>query len=53
VATWQALRTLAEAGDAWRRVEAAPVRRDVRQVLDHYVTYLLGRRPRLLPYLGS
>ena len=52
-ATWQALRTLAEAGDAWRRVEAAPVRRDVRQVLDHYVTYLLGRRPRLLPYLGS
>ena len=52
-ATWQALRTLAQAGDAWRQVEAAAVRRDVRQVLDHYVTYLLGRRPRLLPYLRS
>jgi DNA repair protein RecO (recombination protein O) len=52
-ATWQALRVLAEAGDAWQSVRDVAVRREVRQVLDHYVTYLLGRRPRLLPYLGS
>jgi DNA repair protein RecO (recombination protein O) len=52
-ATWQALRRLADPGEAWREVREVGVRRDVRQVLDHYVTYLLGRRPRLLPYLGS
>jgi DNA repair protein RecO (recombination protein O) len=52
-ATWQALRLLNEPGEAWRQVQDAGVRKDVRQVLDHYVTYLLGRRPRLLPYLGS
>jgi DNA repair protein RecO (recombination protein O) len=52
-ATWQALRQLARPGDGWQQVRDAAARRDVRQVLDHYVTYLLGRRPRLLPYLGS
>ena len=26
---------------------------ELRQLLGQYVTYLLGRRPRLLPYLGS
>jgi hypothetical protein len=31
----------------------ATVRADVRQVLNQYVTYSMGRRPRLLPYLGS
>jgi DNA repair protein RecO (recombination protein O) len=51
--TWQALRVLNEPGDGWRQVADAGVRRDVRQVLNYYVTYLLGRRPRLLPYLGS
>jgi hypothetical protein len=29
------------------------VRRELRLVLGQYVTYLLGRQPRLLPYLGS
>ena len=52
-ATWQALRLLAEASDAWQQVGDVAVRRDVRAVLDHYITYLLGRKPRLLPYLGS
>jgi DNA repair protein RecO (recombination protein O) len=52
-AAWQALGQLAEPGEAWRQVTAAAVRAEVRQVLNHYVTYLLGRRPRLLPYLGS
>lgn len=51
--TWQALRLLNQPGDAWRGLADAGTRRDVRQVLNHYVTYLLGRRPRLLPYLGS
>jgi DNA repair protein RecO (recombination protein O) len=52
-ACWQALRQFDEAGDAWRQVTDAAVRAEVRQVLNHYVTYLMGRRPRLLPYLGS
>jgi DNA repair protein RecO (recombination protein O) len=50
---WSALRLLAEPGEAWRRVAEPGVRAEVRQLLNHYVTYLLGRRPRLLPYLGS
>jgi DNA repair protein RecO (recombination protein O) len=50
----QVLRALAEPGDeAWRREWGPAVRAEVRQVLGQYVTYLLGRRPRLLPYLGS
>lgn len=52
-AAWQALGRLAENGDGWRDVRDGAVRADVRQVLNHYVTYLRGRRPRLLPYLGS
>lgn len=50
---WRALRTLMESGDAWRREWPLAVRTEVRQVLGQYVTWLLGRRPRLLPYLGS
>jgi DNA repair protein RecO (recombination protein O) len=58
VRTWQALRTLAAAppldGDeAWYRSWGVEVRAEIRQLLGHYVTYLLGRRPRLLPYLVS
>jgi DNA repair protein RecO (recombination protein O) len=55
-ATWQALRALAEPGEAWQSAAGtfgAEVRQEVRQVLGQYVTYLLGRRPRLLSYLGS
>jgi DNA repair protein RecO (recombination protein O) len=52
-AAWQALRQLTEPGEAWRQVADPGVRAEVRQVLNHYVTYLMGRRPRLLPYLGS
>ena len=50
---WEALRRLGTPGDGWREVTDVRVRKEVRQVLDHYVIYLLGRRPRLLPYLGS
>lgn len=52
-ACWRALRELDAPGDAWRSLTDPEVRAEVRQVLNHYVTYLLGRRPRLLPYLGS
>jgi DNA repair protein RecO (recombination protein O) len=50
---WQALATLAAAGEEWRALADSRVRAEVRQVLGHYITYRLGRRPRLLPYLGS
>ncbi|MBY0525192.1 MAG: DNA repair protein RecO, partial [Gemmataceae bacterium] len=53
VAAWQALRELGEAGEAWQRDWPPAVRGELRQLLGQYVTYLLGRRPRLLPYLGS
>ena len=52
-AAWQGLRQLAEAGDGWRRLGDGAVRAEVRQVLGQYVTYRMGRRPRLLPYLRS
>ncbi len=48
-----ALLRLSEPGTAWQSPYDGAVREEVRQVLNHYVTYLLGRRPRLLPYLGS
>ena len=47
----QALCELTASGDAWQRPWGAAVRAELRQVLGGYLTYLLGRRPRLLPYL--
>jgi DNA repair protein RecO (recombination protein O) len=52
-AGWQGLRRLAEDGDGWRCLGDSAVRAEARQVLGQYVTYRMGRRPRLLPYLGS
>lgn len=52
-AAWQALRTLAESAETWQRDWPPEVRVELRQLLGQYVTYLMGRRPRLLPYLGS
>lgn len=40
-------------GETWRDVQDPYLRKEVRHILDHYVTYSLGRRPRMLPYLGS
>jgi DNA repair protein RecO (recombination protein O) len=51
--SWQALRALGESGEAWQRAWSTAARSEVRQVLGQYVTYLMGRRPRLLPYLGD
>lgn len=50
---WQCLRDLREPGEKWRQAWPPAVRAEVRQLLGHYATCLLGRRPRLLPYLGS
>jgi DNA repair protein RecO (recombination protein O) len=50
---WEALRALAESGDAWRHDWGPAVRTEVRRLLSQYVTHLRGRPPRLLPYLGS
>lgn len=47
------LRALRGPEDARDRPWDAGARREVRQLLGHYVAYLLGRRPRLAPYLGS
>jgi DNA repair protein RecO (recombination protein O) len=51
--TWRTLKELAGPGEDWRRPWGPEVRAEVRQLLGQYVTYLLGRKPRLLPYLGS
>jgi DNA repair protein RecO (recombination protein O) len=52
-ASWQALRALAAEGESWKQVTDPAPRAEVRQLLGYYVSCLLGRRPRLLPYLGS
>ena len=48
--TLDALRVLASPGPAWRSLDAAvgPIRATLGAVVSHH----LGRRPRLLPYLG-
>jgi len=50
---WQALRELGDSGDAGQRDWPPAVRKELRQLLNQYVTCSWGRRPRLLPYLGS
>jgi DNA repair protein RecO (recombination protein O) len=52
-AGWQALRTLSEPGEAWRTLQDPACRAEVFRVLGYYVTWVLGRRPRMLAYLGS
>ena len=49
-----ALRVLSAPGPAWRSVAAEPAAlAPVRATLGAVVSHLLGRRPRLLPYLGT
>jgi DNA repair protein RecO (recombination protein O) len=47
-----ALRALA-ADDGWRGLGDARLRGELRRVLGGYVSFLRGRQPRLLPYLGG
>jgi DNA repair protein RecO (recombination protein O) len=49
----EALRAMQESGEGWKHAWSPAARKEVRQVLGDYVSYLLGHRPRLLPYLGS
>lgn len=51
--TLETLRRLRDEEGAWKSVTDPGLRQDLRTVLNLYVTYLLGRQPRLLPYLGS
>jgi DNA repair protein RecO (recombination protein O) len=46
-----ALRALADSGDAWRNPLGVAVGEELRQVLGGYITYVHGRRPRMLAYL--
>ena len=52
-AAWLALRRLDGGPEGAADPDVAAAGAEVRQVLNQYVTYLMGRRPRLLPYLGS
>ncbi len=52
-AAWQVLRHLARPGDGWRPPWPAGVGAELRGLVGDYITYLRGRPPRLLPYLGS
>lgn len=52
--TLDALGRLAAPGDSWRDPALAPLARGpVRATLGAVISHLLGRRPRLLPYLGA
>jgi DNA repair protein RecO (recombination protein O) len=47
------LRALGGTENEWRRPWEASARAEARGILGDYAAYLMGRRPRLLPYLGS
>jgi DNA repair protein RecO (recombination protein O) len=52
-AAWKALRDLAGPSEEWRRPWDGTTRAEVRQAVGQYVTYVLGRRPRTMAYLGN
>ena len=52
--TLEAIRVLASPGGAWRDLgPGAATLGPVRATLGAVISHLLGRRPRLLPYLGA
>jgi DNA repair protein RecO (recombination protein O) len=51
--TREALLALMAAAEGGQRAWDPATRKQIRQILGQYVTYLMGRQPRLLPYLGS
>jgi DNA repair protein RecO (recombination protein O) len=52
-AGWGLLVALGQPGDDWHGPWEAAARGEARQVLGGYVSWLRGRRPRLLPYLSG
>lgn len=51
--TLDAIRVLASPGGAWRDLDPSPTALvPIRTTLGQVISHLLGRRPRLLPYLG-
>jgi len=50
--TLRLMRELGRSPDAWRETPVDGTR-DLRRLLGQYVTYLMGRPPRLLPYLAT
>jgi DNA repair protein RecO (recombination protein O) len=50
---WNLLRALGESSEPWRQAWSGAAREEARRLLNQYVTYLRGRPPRLLPYLGG
>jgi DNA repair protein RecO (recombination protein O) len=50
---WKLLRELARGDEVWRQEVSVRVQRELRRILGYYITYLLGHRPRLLPYLST
>ncbi|HEX3998135.1 MAG TPA: DNA repair protein RecO [Pirellulales bacterium] len=49
----RAMIALAASGDAWRRLELdSRTRGELRAVLNHYLSHLLGHKPRMHEYLG-
>lgn len=52
--TLEAIRVLASPGSGWRDLDASPASlAPVRTTVGNLVSHQLGRRPRLLPYLGA
>jgi DNA repair protein RecO (recombination protein O) len=50
---WRALQALGAEPDAWEKPLEPAVRGELRRLLNEYVTWLLGHRPRMLTYLGE
>jgi DNA repair protein RecO (recombination protein O) len=48
-----ALRAFAGAGEGWRRDWEPGIRAELRHLVGGCISYVRGRQPRLLPYLGS
>ena len=53
-ATLAAIRALAAPGPAWRSLDLSPsASATIRATLGAVISHAIGRRPRLLPYLGA
>jgi DNA repair protein RecO (recombination protein O) len=52
VAARRLLRDLGQPGEPWRVSPTPATRVEIRRLLGQYVTWLMGHRPRLLPYLN-